>query len=64
MNYLNEWLFIAEIVLLITVIGSILYFALINLEKYQYRKTLKKRKHTPQAKTYRQKKREYNKSHR
>jgi len=64
MNYLNEWLFIAEIVLLITVIGSILYFALINLEKYMYRRTLKKRKHTPQIKSYRQKKREYNKSHR
>ncbi len=61
---MNDYLVIAEIILLITVIGSILYFALINLEKYQYRKTLKKRKHTPQIKSYRQKKREYNKSHR
>ena len=59
---MNDYLVIAEIILLITVIGSIMYFGLINLEKYQYRKTLKKRKHTPQIKTYRQKKREYNKS--
>ena len=61
---MNDWLIIVETVLLISVIGSILYFALINLEKYQYRKTLKRRKHTPQIKTYRQKKREYNKSNR
>lgn len=59
---MNDYVLIAEIILLITVIGSIIYFGLINLEKYQYRKTLKKRKHTPQIKTYRQKKREYNKS--
>ena len=63
MNYLNEWLFIAEIILVIGVIGSILYFALINLEKYQYKKTLKKRKHTPYT-TRRQKLKEYNKRYR
>ena len=59
---MNDYVLIAGIILLITVIGSILYFGIINLEKYMYRKTLKKRKHTPQIKTYRQKKREYNKS--
>ena len=59
---MNDYVLIAGIILLITVIGSILYFALINLEKYRYKKMLKKRKHTPQIKTYRQKKREYNKS--
>ena len=61
---MNDWLIIAEIVLLISVIGALIYFGLINLEKYQYRKMLKKRIHTSQIKTYRQKKREYNKSHR
>ena len=60
---MNDWLIIAETVLLISVIGSILYFALINLEKYQYRKTLKKRKHTPYT-TRRQKLKEYNKKYR
>jgi len=61
---MNDWLIIAEIVLLISVVGALIYFGLINLEKYMYRRTLKKRKHTPQIKSYRQKKREYNKSHR
>ena len=61
---MNDYLVIAKIVLLISVIGSLIYFILISLEKYRYRKILKKRKHTPQIKTYRQQKREYNKSER
>ena len=60
---MNDWLIIAEIVLLISVIGALIYFGLINLEKYQYRKMLKKRKHTPYT-TRRQKLKEYNKKYR
>ena len=63
MNYLNEWLLIVEVVLLIGVFSAILYFIGINLEKYIYRRTLNKRKHTPYT-TRRQKLKEYNKKYR
>ena len=63
MNYLNEWLFIIEVVTLIGVFCAILYFIGITLEKYIYRKKVKKRKSTPFA-TRRQKLKEYNRKHR
>ena len=63
MNYLNEWLLIVEVVLLIGVFSAILYFIGINLEKYIYRKKVKKRKHTPHT-TRRQKLKEYNRRNR
>ena len=63
MNYLNEWLFIIEVVTLIGVFCAILYFIGITLEKYMYKRTLKKRKHTPYT-TRRQKLKEYNKRYR
>ena len=63
MNYLNEWLFIIEVVTLIGVFCAILYFIGITLEKYIYRKKVKKRKSTPYA-TRRQKLKEYNRRNR
>ena len=63
MNYLNEWLLIVEVVLLIGVFCAILYFIGITLEKYIYRNKIKKRKSTPYA-TRRQKLKEYNRRNR
>ena len=63
MDYLNEWLLIIKVVLLIGVFSAILYFIGINLEKYIYRKKVKKRKSTPYA-TRRQKLKEYNRRNR
>ena len=63
MNYLNEWLFIIEVVTLIGVFCAILYFIGITLEKYIYRNKIKKRKSTPYA-TRRQKLKEYNRRNR
>ena len=63
MNYLNEWLLIVKVVLLIGVFCAILYFIGITLEKYIYRKKVKKRKSTPYA-TRRQKLKEYNRRNR
>ena len=63
MNYPNEWLLIIKVVLLIGVFSAIFYFIGINLEKYIYRKKIKKRKSTPYA-TRRQKLKEYNRRNR